>query len=48
MRKIYQILIVLLLSLISFFYTEKVIYFIRDKYPIMKNIKNYDKKNKID
>ena len=48
MKKIYQISIVLLLSLISFFYTEKVIDFIREKDPIMKNIKEYDKKNKID
>lgn len=48
MKKIYQILIVLLLSLASFFYTEKVIDFIREKDPIMKNIKEYDKKNKID
>ena len=48
MKKIYQILIVLLLSLTSFFYTEKVIDFIREKDPIMKNIKEYDKKNKID
>lgn len=48
MKKIYQISIVLLLSLTSFFYTEKVIDFIREKDPIMKNIKEYDKKNKID
>ncbi len=48
MKKIYQILIVLLLSLISFFYTERVIDFIRDKDPIMKSIKKYDKENKID
>ena len=48
MKKIYQISIVLLLSLISFFYTEKVIDFIREKDPILKNIKEYDKKNKID
>ena len=48
MKKMYQISIVLLLSLTSFFYTEKVIDFIREKDPIMKNIKEYDKKNKID
>ena len=48
MKKIYQISIVLLLSLTRFFYTEKVIDFIREKDPIMKNIKEYDKKNKID
>ena len=47
MKKIYQISIVLLLSLTSFFYTEKVIDFIREKDPIMKNIKEYDKKNKV-
>lgn len=48
MKKLYNILIVLLLSLISFFYTDKVIDFIKDKDPIMKNIKKYDDKNRID
>ena len=48
MKKLYQVLIVIGLSLISFFYTEKVIDFIRDKDPIMKDIKKYDEENRVD
>ncbi len=48
MKKLYQVLVVIVLSLISFFYTERVIDFIRDKDPIMKNIKEYDKETRID
>lgn len=46
-NKKYHIIIVLLLGLFSFYYTEKVIDFIREKDPIMKTIKkesvNYKK-----
>lgn len=47
MKSVYQIILVIVLSLFSFFYTNKVISFIRDTDPIMKNIKKYDKKNKV-
>lgn len=47
MKKIYQIILVIMLSIISFFYTNKVIEFIRNTDPIMKSIKKYDQKNKI-
>lgn len=40
MKKIYQVIGVLLLGVFSFFYTEKVVDFIRDSDPIMKTIKN--------
>ena len=38
-KKIYQIILVIMLSIISFFYTNKVIEFIRNTDPIMKSIK---------
>lgn len=39
LKKIYQILIVLFLGVFSFFYTDKVVEFIRESDPIMKSIK---------
>lgn len=48
MKKIYQILIVVLLTIFSFYYTDKVINFIRESDPIMKSLKEYNKSNKID
>lgn len=48
MKKLYQISLVVFLTLVSFFYTNQVINFIRETDPIMKNLKEYNKKNKID
>lgn len=48
MKKIYQVVGVLLLGLFSFFYTEKVIDFIRESDPIMKSIKKSESEYKID
>ncbi len=39
MKKFYHVTIALTLTLLSFFYTDKVIDFIRETDPIMKNIK---------
>ena len=47
MKKINQILIVIGLTILSFFYTDRVIKFIRNNDPIMKDIKKYDKDYKI-
>ena len=46
MNKIFQIVIVLLLGLFSFFYTNQVINFIRNTDPIMKTLKISSKKYK--
>jgi len=43
MQKVYQVIGVMLLGLFSFFYTDKVIGFIRDTDPIMKTIKKTSK-----
>lgn len=48
MIKIYKALGVLLLGLFSFFYTEKVIDFIRESDPIMQSIKKSESDYKID
>lgn len=47
MKKIYQVIIVFGLSILSFFYTEKVISFIRNSDPIMKKIKNSNDKYEV-
>lgn len=48
MQKIYKVVGVLLLGLFSFFYTEKVIDFIRESDPIMRSIKQSETSYKID
>ncbi|MCI8347101.1 MAG: polysaccharide deacetylase family protein [Bacilli bacterium] len=48
MQKIYKVVGVLLLGLFSFFYTEKVIEFIRESDPIMRNIKKSESDYRID
>ena len=48
MDKVYKVIIAIFLVVFSFFYTEKVIYFIRERDPIMKNIKKSEKDYKID
>lgn len=48
MKKIYPIIVVLSLSLFSFFYTQKVIDFIRSSDPIMQSIKASESNHKVD
>lgn len=48
MQKIYKVIGVLLLGLFSFFYTEKVIEFIRESDPIMRNIKKSESNYRVD
>lgn len=48
MQKVYKVVVVLLLGLFSFFYTEKVIDFIRESDPIMKSIKESESDYKVD
>lgn len=47
-KKIYPIIVVLSLSLFSFFYTQKVIDFIRSSDPIMQSIKASESNHKVD
>ena len=48
MDKVYKVIIAIFLVVFSFFYTEKVIDFIRESDPIMKNIKKSEKDYKVD
>ena len=48
MNKLFYRLIILLFLVFSFYYTNKIIDFLREKDPIMKNIKKTDSKYRID
>ena len=48
MKKIYKVVGVICLVIFSFFYTDKVILFIRESDPIMKSIRKSETSHKID
>ena len=48
MKRIFNRVLIILLSIFSFYYTNQVVSFLQENDPIMKEIKSTDKKYKIE